>query len=251
MRENGQDLNLQHQKSKKSTQIQNLYKCSLCRDTGIILKNDDGLQDVYIPCKCKEIDKIKEKWKASGINVEQSRQSFGNYKCYNDITKLCKNTAIQYYKNFDSIKDKRENSIAFLGQVGSGKTHLSIAIAVNLLENKKIPVLYMPYRDVITSIKQNMLDREYYVKQLGRYQKAKVLIIDDLFKGKVTESDVNILFELINYRYLNCLPSIISSEFTAEEILNFDEGVGSRILEMCEDYTVEIHGKENNYRITN
>lgn len=225
--------------------------CPLCNGTGVIIKHNEKYQDYIVPCKCKEIEKAKKIWKASGINPEQAKQTFGNYISYNDITELAKNTAIQYYKNFENIKDIRHNSIAFIGQVGSGKTHLSVALAVNFLKNKKVPVVYMPYRDIITNIKQNMLDKEYYAKQLGKYQKSKILLIDDLFKGKVTESDINIMFEIINYRYLNYLPIIISSEFTAEKLLDFDEAVGSRILEMCKDYTVEIRGKENNYRLRN
>lgn len=202
-----------------------------------------------IPCKCQEIEKAKRLWKASGINPEQAKQTFSNYEPWNEITKLAKDTAIQYYKDFEQIKNTRNNSIAFMGQVGSGKTHLSIALAINFLKNKKIPVIYMPYRDAITSIKQNTMDKEYYAKQIGKYQTGKVLLIDDLFKGKITESDINIMFEIINYRYLNYLPIIVSSEFTADRLLDFDEAVGSRIIQMCRNYTVEIRGKENNYRL--
>ena len=42
----------------------------------------------------------------------------------------------------------------------------------------------MPYRDVITKIKQNMLDDDYYKKTINKYQKCDMLLIDDLFKGK-------------------------------------------------------------------
>lgn len=94
-----------------------------------------------------------------------------------------------------------------------------------------------------------MIDEEYYSKILSKYQKAKLLLIDDLFKGKVNESDTNIMFEIINYRYMNYLPIIVSSEFTVERLLDFDEAIGSRIIEMAKDYTVEIVGKENNYRL--
>ncbi len=146
-------------------------------------------------------------------------------------------------------KITRQNSIAFIGQVGSGKTHLSIALAVNFLRNKQISVIYMPYRNTITKIKQNMIDEKYYSKVLSKYQKAKILLIDDLFKGKINESDTNIMFEIINYRYINYLPMIVSSEFTVERLLDFDEAIGSRIIEMAKDYTVEIVGKENNYRL--
>ena len=57
------------------------------------------------------------------------------------------------------------------------------------------------------------------------------------------------MFEIINYRYLNFLPIIVSSEFTIEKMLEFDEGIGSRIYEMSKDYVVEIKNDiRNNYR---
>jgi len=201
------------------------------------------------PCKCQQIEKSKIIWTKAGINLEQTKQTFKSYTPYNESTKLAKDKAIEYYKNFNKVRKRRHNSIAFLGQVGSGKTHLSIALAVNFLEKRRISVVYMPYRDVITSIKQNMLDKEYYAKQLSKYQTAEILLIDDLFKGKITESDINIMFEIVNYRYLNYLPIIVSSEYTIERLLNFDEAVASRIYEMCKDYTVEVTGKKNNYRL--
>ena len=78
----------------------------------------------------------------------------------------------------------------------------------------------MPYRDIIIAIKQNMLDSEMYRKTLNKYKKIDVLLIDDLFKGQRTQSDLNIMFEIINYRYMNNLPMIISTEFTVEELLH-------------------------------
>ena len=56
--------------------------------------------------------------------------------------------AKEYVKNFD--KSCKNKSIIFVGQVGSGKTHLSMAIANSLME-KGVGVLYMPYRDNIIS----------------------------------------------------------------------------------------------------
>lgn len=50
---------------------------------------------------------------------------------------------------------------------------------------------------------------------------------------------------------MNNLLIIASSEFTAERLLYFDKELGSRIIEMCKDYTIEIVGKENNFRVNN
>ena len=95
-----------------------------------------------------------------------------------------------------------------------------------------------------------MLDSEYYKKSISKFQNCDILLIDDLFKGKVNDSDVNIMFEIINYRYINNLPMIINSEFLIDRLLYFDEAIGSRIYEMCRDYLVQIkHDIKNNYRL--
>ena len=61
---------------------------------------------------------------------------------------------------------------------------------------------------------------------------------------------VILIFEIINYRYLNFMPIIVSSEFAVDKLLDFDEGVGSRIYEMCKDYIVEVEKTVlNNYRL--
>lgn len=222
--------------------------CPICRGVGFIVKRDEKYQDIITPCSCTVKNNIKSKWKLSGLNVDSSQLNLKNYKIYNNITKKCKTAALNYLKCFGKIKNTRHNSIAFLGQVGSGKSHLCTAIAINLID-KGVKVIYMPYRDVITKIKQNMLDEKSYSSLIGKYKTSELIVIDDLFKGKITESDINIIFEIINYRYLNNYPVIISSEYTMEKLLELDEAVGSRILEMCRGNTIEIQGKENNYRV--
>jgi DNA replication protein DnaC len=60
--------------------------------------------------------------------------------------------------------------------VGSGKTHLSLAIANKLMDDG-FGVLYMSYRDVITRTKQNVMNGENYERIVNRYKNAKVLFI--------------------------------------------------------------------------
>ncbi len=136
----------------------------------------------------------------------------------------------------------------FSGQVGSGKTHLGTAISSSLM-NKGIAVVYMAYRDAVTKIKQHVTNEEQYSREINMYSKARVLYIDDLLKGRLTETDVNIMYEIINYRYMNNLPVIISTEKFIEELLEFDEAVGSRMIEMCRGNIINLRGKELNYRL--
>ena len=101
----------------------------------------------------------------------------------------------------------------------------------------------------MTKIKQSITDEASYSKVLGMYMDADVLYIDDMLKGKLTETDVNVMYEIINYRYMSNLPLVISTEKSLEGLLEFDEATGSRIIEMCRDNIVWIEGREFNYRM--
>lgn len=218
------------------------YKCAKCRDLTFII--DDGVARV---CECRALRQAEEILIKSGISEEFRNKRFSNfiYGMEKQIIDAYKEACI-YSKCFKKIENDRKNSIMFMGQVGSGKTHLSLAIANELMENG-VGVVYMSYREVITRLKQNMMDDVYYHRVLGKYKSARVLLIDDLFKGKITDSDINIIFELLNYRYFNKLPVIISCEMDIDGLLNIDEAIASRLVEMCK--VIQVRGKKLNYRM--
>lgn len=231
------------------------YECEICKDEEWIY--DEETNSVR-PCKCREVKIYKRILEASGITQAFLSRNFNNFKPVNPVAANAKAMAMDYVKKFDNIKSLRNNSIAFLGQVGAGKTHLSIAIA-NELMKRNIGVRYMQYREDITRIKQTLMDEENYGREMNKYKNATVLLIDDLFKNAtnknragydtLSDSDKRIMFEIINYRYFKNAPIIVSSEYFAEDLLEFDEGIGSRILEMCEGHIIEFHGQELNYRL--
>lgn len=186
----------------------------------------------------------------SGISKGFKSKTFENfnYKANKEVATAF-TTALSYYKNYDSIKENTRNSILFMGQPGSGKSHLSIAIANKLLD-KHIGVIYMQYVDVMRVLKQTIAnDPDEYQSKIEKYKNAEVLLIDDLFKKSKTTSDIKIMFEITNHRYLNKLPTIISTEKLFEELLDIDEAVGSRIIEMSKDHLIQLVGKKLNYRI--
>lgn len=161
--------------------------------------------------------------------------------------------ALEYFQEFDAIKETRQNSIALLGQPGAGKTHLLTAIANNLINRLHVPVLYFPYVEGFNDLKD---DFDKLAEKLERMKKIDVLFVDDLFKpakGKprATDWQVEQMYAVINHRYLNHMPIMISSELTVDELCNIDEALGTRIYQMCQDYTVVIKGdrKELNHRL--
>jgi DNA replication protein DnaC len=136
-----------------------------------------------------------------------------------------------------------------LGQSGCGKTHLCCAVSNKLIE-EGAEVIYMVWNNAVKELKRNATDDETYSKLFDKYANAEVLYIDDFFKGKITEADITIAFEIINYRYNNpdCV-TIISSELLLPDLFNVDEAVAGRILERCGENVIQIKPDINkNYR---
>lgn len=231
----------------------NNYKCNKCKDTTWLF-NDDG--KVKARCECYELDLINRMWESFGV-APKDIKPLREYKPYNDITNKAREKAVEYIKSFDEIKDTRENGFCLMGQPGSGKTHIVTAIGKALLD-KRIPVVYMPYIEVMRELKACSMDEEYYNKTIEKYKRAKVLIIDDLFKDKVKkgkligelkEPDIKHIYPIINYRYYNYLPTLISTECTPIMLLDLDEALGGRILECCGKRFGTVFKSDCNYRL--
>lgn len=229
--------------------VQIHYDCQECKDTGWIFSMQDG-HEVMRRCGCYAAKCAREQMERSGLSRDFLKKSFNSFDTREEpVLVNAKNKALDYIKNFKETRHSRHNSIMFCGQPGSGKTHLGTAICSSLM-SMGVQVIYMPYRNAMTKIKQNILDGAVYNRELVKYMDAPVLYIDDMLKGKLTETDVNVMYEVINYRYMNSLPLITSTEKDLEGLLVFDEATGSRVIEMCGNNIVCIKGKEFNYHMS-
>ncbi len=226
------------------------YECQECRDTGFVMNFDEKGREFATRCRCYSMRRSRELLQYSGISEEFGKKTFDNfYTCGEPQLENAKAKATQYVMDFVEFEHDRRSSILFAGQVGAGKTHLGMAICNELLHTQCVGVVYMPYRDAVTKIKQSVMDKENYNAAIGQYCNARLLYIDDLLKGKLSDADVNIMYEIVNYRYMNNLPMIISTEKSPNDLLIFDEAIGSRVIEMCRGNIIQMRGKELNYRL--
>lgn len=201
------------------------------------------------PCECRQLRIAEDKLKASGVSEEFRNMRFENFNYESSLETMEAYATAKSYSNFSkTFRVARQNSIILMGQVGSGKTHLAMAISNTLLDNS-VGVIYMPYRSIITKIKQSITDEENYQREINKYKEAQVLFIDDLFKGRITEADINVMFEIVDYRYFKKLPVVVTTEKTIDDLLEIDEAIGSRLYEMSKNHMVTMKGNKLNYRV--
>lgn len=225
------------------------YKCDKCRDTGWI-QTEKG----FARCLCYELDYINRLWENFGVSPSDVKL-LKDYKPYNVQTQKAKEKAAEYITQYNNLD--KGTGFCLMGQPGAGKTHIVLSIGKALLD-QKIKVIYMPYLEAIRELKANAMDDEYYLKLSNRFKITPVLIIDDLFKdkvkkgklsGEITPADMNHIYPILNYRYSNKLPTLISTECTPNMLMDLDEALAGRILERCGKRFGITFKQDCNYRL--
>ena len=222
------------------------YDCDECRDAGFIFITVDGYQSAK-KCQCQIVKENSKRIEKSGLKEMLSVCSFEKFIANKEWQKYILRMAKEFI-------EQKEYPFFFIGgQVGSGKSHICTAISRHYLDQKR-SVAYRSYDDVIRNLKANVNDASLYNRIIYRLQNAQVLYIDDLFKTgkteKPTDADIRHIFNLINYRYINKKITIFSAERNIDEIINIDEGLGSRIKQLSGQYCLSIKNeKERNYRL--
>lgn len=214
------------------------------------------------PCECQERARIERLFRSSRITPAFRTKTFDNFSRTGrpEGVRQMYECARDYTDRFTEINNTVANWLVFLGQPGSGKTHLTMAAANHFIRNE-IPVLYFQNVEGFKELIGMMQSGANIRGKIEAMKKVRVLIWDDLWKPITqnvgnrmikkapTPFEVETAFEVLNYRYLNLLPTMISSERNDEELLGIDEATGSRIIERGTGHMVLIESKQANYRL--
>ena len=129
--------------------------------------------------------------------------------------------------------------LCIIGEHGCGKTHLAASIANYLYDNAK-EALLTTVPDLLDYLRETFDPRanSRYGKRFYEIQRCPILILDDLRMRNATPWAKEKLFQIIDYRYLEQLPTVITTSETMEEL---DYRFVTRLLDkrLCEIYAIE------------
>ncbi len=104
------------------------------------------------------------------------------------------------------------------GSYGCGKTHLAAAIA-NEAVSRGVPTLFITVPDLLDSLRFAYNSPETTFE--GRFddiRSANLLVMDDFGTHNATSWAQEKLFQIINYRYINKLPTVVTTNLILDEI---------------------------------
>ena len=116
-------------------------------------------------------------------------------------------------------ENKVKDGIIIYGSIGHENTHLAASIANEIIRDKKIALLERT-SSIIDRIKESFnktVTTESEIMEL--YSNVDMLIIDDFGSETISKWALEKLYRIINNRYENELPIVITTRYTREELM--------------------------------
>ncbi|MDQ3943266.1 MAG: ATP-binding protein, partial [Actinomycetota bacterium] len=177
----------------------------------------------------------------SGLSKRLKGYTLGNFRV------VVSNSAARARMKVDEYLENWEENweagrgLYFCGGVGTGKTHLAVAVMQEIIRRKKVPSLFVTVPELLDNL------REAYNKPgrdldewMDAVQNADFLVLDDLGSERVTDWVRERIFVIVNHRYRETLPTVFTSNIGPKDLAEQLGGrTASRIIAMCEWISLE------------
>ena len=216
------------------------YQCAKCGDTGYIEEDNrtrvcECLHKAMSDIECESLNDASPlelcTFNSFRLDFYSDRPDASGAAPLNRMSNI-----LNYCRRYADTFSLSSRSILMRGATGLGKTHLSLAIA-NEVIRKGMSVVYVSAPDILSR-----LEREHFTYQYAKEDdtfsallKCDLLILDDLGTEFVSQFSVAAVYNLFNSRILAGKPIIMSTNLTMNELLTtYSQRFVSRVMGSCD-----------------
>lgn len=226
--------------------------CEQCKGAGWLIVMEAGVERAK-RCDCARVHAGDKIYSTARIPPRYQECEFDNYVPQTETQRRAKGVVAKYAEGYPVLDEFfSESSLLFSGNAGRGKTHLAVA-TLKMLVRKGVPCLFIDFHELLAEIRNSYDERSQSAELeiLRPVLNVDVLLLDDLGSQRTTEWVKDTVFHIINVRYNNRKPLIVTTNLgmepdkaSTQETLQDRLGyrVVSRLYEMCTP--VELDGPD-------
>lgn len=176
------------------------FHCDQCNGDGYLYILDEKGLSYARKCECSEFKKKLKRLNQAGIPDKFAQVTFESFSApSHQSQKLAKTRAMDFVADFSRTASGK--GLLFMGAPGLGKTHLAVAIIKTLVMEKGVDCKFVDFFQLLSDIRYGFSKDISEQALINPYVQSRVLVIDELAKGRNTEWELTILDQIISIRY--------------------------------------------------
>jgi DNA replication protein DnaC len=191
-----------NKKGKVQAEACKCYECESCQGTGRIFGEDsDGISRIR-ECQCADFFKKLKLFNQAGIPGKFVHEGLDNFEVTRHRTqKDALSRSRTFIKEFIQMKGQYSQGLIFMGDPGLGKTHLAVSIIKELILKHGVECKFVDFFELLRDIRHGYGEDISEGEFINPYVGVKVLVIDELAKGRNTDWELTVLDHFISTRY--------------------------------------------------
>jgi len=199
-------------------------RCPACEKEAEVLRIS---QDEEQRARQIELSRIV-RHERSRIPLRFKNKRFENYFVENDGQAKALKICSMYAQSWPKVS-KNGTGLIFSGRAGSGKTHLACSIAWSVIEqggSAQFATVAEVMRQIKSSFSKDSATTEQ--EQIDHFSNIQLLILDEVGMDYGTDFNKALIFEILNKRYENMLPTILLTNLDAPALVEY---MGERLID--------------------
>ncbi len=188
--------------------------CARCQGTGWGLVTKDGIEFAR-RCSCAQVEARRKLLARAGIPAHYLHCTLDSFEIWNppDVDPTL-GKAKRLVGEFVDLYPKVDRGLLLMGNVGTGKTHLGVAALQYLITNKGVKGRFVGFGALIIELQLAFNEPGQNRGRIEPLIECELLVVDELGAGKTSPWALDMLYYLVNSRYVEERVTIFTTNYS-------------------------------------